>query len=96
MINEVVKEFVRELAKFQARTNPPDWHCDELILKVAMCRGKAGVEIKFDGNVTVKGVDLGKVMDEVYRRVGYNEKTEGEIQAASQALLGLPAPKKML
>ncbi len=106
-IAQIAKSFRDELARLHRQMDWPSHRDSVLILKVNFSESKCVWEvICHPGSTyadTVKGSDLGVVMDEVYRRLGYEHREQGRIETSMAALpppdFGLseeiePAPKK--
>lgn len=90
----VAQEFGKELQKLRTRTaRTSSWSSDHLTLHVdASGDGKIEFHLEFSGAQHAKASTLGALMDEVYRRSGFDDREAGKLQAASDALLSLPAP----
>lgn len=86
--------FAQELAKFRSRLGRTDsWSSDELRLVVSCSASEqASVRLEFSEHQHCQGATLNGLLDEVYRRAGFDDREAGRLQAASAALLGLPAP----
>jgi hypothetical protein len=92
---EVAEMFAQELSKLHTQMDWADYKESTLNLSVEFKHGKARAEVRFSqgyGSVSVNGASLAEVMAEVRRRLNYNDKAEGQISEASEALIALPAP----
>ena len=93
-ILRVANAFYHEIAKLRTRLDRK-YGEDTITLIVGVNDGKPRVELKCSigyGN-DVRAATLGALMDEVYRRQGFNDREDGRLQAASDALVALPKPE---
>lgn len=93
MISTVVEAFRHELQKLHERMDWPCWKESTLSLEVVFSQDKATYKARYTGGnpwTEVRGTDLGKVMDEVYRRLGYEHQAQAAIESS---LLALPKPE---
>lgn len=89
----VAQHFAAELAKFRAKSgrSSNQWSTDHLTLYVDVS-DKVEFRIEYSGNTHVRAAKLGPLMDEVYRRAGFDDRQAGQLQAESDALMALPRP----
>lgn len=99
MIQTIAQDFAQELAKLKSRMAWPDYSIQYLKLEVT--HDSKGAEFKIQATVgreynktQVSGTDLGRVMDEVYRRLNFDDKEEARI-AASLVALAPPEEKSL-
>lgn len=91
-IEAVAYEFARELMRLRQRMDWPSYSSQQLTLRISEADGKATAEIcanvggSYNSQVIVKGAQLGSVMDEVYRRLNYEDKAQGQIESSLQRL----------
>lgn len=94
-IKTVAAEFTRQLALLRTRAGRTDtFDEDKLVLSVTVRREKVSFDLSYAcgyGN-NVRGATLAELMREVARRAGFDDKQEGEMQAAGEALRALPGP----
>lgn len=93
---DLAREFEAELRRLHQRMDWSNYASSSLDLRVTFSRDKSTAEIEASvgpdyPKVVVKGLDLGKVMDEVYRRLNYEDKAKWEIE---QSLRALPGPEE--
>jgi hypothetical protein len=90
-IAQIAESFRLELDRLQRRMDWPSYAYCTLELKVQLESDKCTWRIRCDGSKfsCVEGSDLGVVMDEVYRRLGYEDREQGRIETSMAAL---PAP----
>lgn len=95
-IHEVAKEFAQELAKFHTKMDFSSYKTSQLTLTVRYStEGGPKMEVMFGEYNGPRHTDLGKLMDEVYRRAGFDDRAEGTINAESNSLLSLPSPEEI-
>jgi hypothetical protein len=91
----VADSFRDELARLHSQMDWPDYKSSTLVLSVNYSHEKVAWEVKCNAGSSygaeVKGSDLGVVMDEVYRRLGYEHREEARIETSMAAL---PAPER--
>jgi hypothetical protein len=90
-IAQIAESFRLELDRLQRQMDWPGYAYVTLELKVKLESEKCVWKITCDGLKfqPVEGSDLGVVMDEVYRRLGYEHREQGQIETSMAAL---PAP----
>lgn len=95
-IAQIAESFRDELARLHRQMDWPAYRDSVLTLKVVFSTDKCVWEIQCNPGSTydgvVKGSDLGVVMDEVYRRLGYEHREQGRIETSMAAL---PAPNPL-
>lgn len=90
----VAKHFATELAKFRVNSGrDSSWSNDHLTLHVDV-GSKIEFWLEYYGSTSVKAAKIGPLMDEVYRRAGFDDKQAGVMQAESDALMALPGPRQ--
>jgi aspartyl-tRNA synthetase len=102
-IAQIAESFRDELARLHRQMDWPTYKQSRINLQVTFSEDKPVWEIQCTPGDTwgtaVKGSDLGVVMDEVYRRLGYEHREQGRIETSMAALPAPseeiePAPKK--
>jgi len=95
LLEQIAEQFARELARWCAVTGEGtrSWDRPSLRLTIEHGCGAPNVLLQFSAQeVTVKGIDLGVIMDEAYRRQGYNGKAQAAVERLNNSLLALPSP----
>jgi hypothetical protein len=92
-IAHIAESFRDELARLHRQMDWPTYRDSRLTLQVTFSEDKCTWEVICSPGASyaeaVKGSDLGVVMDEVYRRLGYEHREQGRIETSMAAL---PAP----
>jgi len=89
----VADHFAAEVSKFRAKSGRSGhWQTDHITLHVDVSE-KVEFRLEYSGAQEVRAATLGALMDEVYRRAGFDDREAGRLQAASEGLLSLPAPE---
>jgi hypothetical protein len=91
----VAESFRDELARLHSKMDWSDYKTSRITLEVTFQNDKIVWNIQcFPGSEygsPIKGSDLGVVMDEVYRRLGYEHREEARIESSMVALVA-PEP----
>jgi hypothetical protein len=91
-IAQIAESFRDELARLHRQMDWPKWRDTSIELTVNFSEEKSSWNIKcYAAGQSVCGSDLGVVMDEVYRRLGYEHREQGRIETSMAAL---PAPEQ--
>jgi hypothetical protein len=97
-IAQIAESFRDELARLHRQMDWPAYKESVLTLKVNFTPEKCVWEVICNPGSTyadtVRGSDLGVVMDEVYRRLGYEHREQGRIET-SMATLPAPEPTEV-
>jgi hypothetical protein len=93
IVSALVTEFRNELARLHSRMAWPHYETTRLSLVVEFSADKARAWIEHNAGyghdaANVKGATLGAVMDEIYRRTGYQDREDGRIATSLQAIEG--------
>src|SRR6478672_6803678 len=91
-IARIAESFRDELARLHQQMDWPKWGISFLTLEVQFSDESPKWYIRCNPNkgTMVEGSDLGVVMDEVYRRLGYEDREKARIETSMAAL---PAPE---
>lgn len=95
-IETVAYEFARRLLKLRLDMAWPKYHAQRLGLEITVSENADRAEItahvgsSYSDQVTVKGATLSAVMDEVYRRLNYQDRAEAQIQSSLKRLAPPP------
>src|SRR6266851_6938698 len=94
-IRVATETFASELMRYRTRTGRSAGYSTNRITLAVTVGDKLAVELTFGGEYgtnNVRAATLGALMDEAYRRQGFDDREAGRLQAASDALRSLPAP----
>lgn len=88
---ELTQAFVIELVKLHAKMDWPRYKTSNITLTVDFSQEEVKTKLTFihDYGNSVEHAELGPLMDEVYRRLGFKDKADTKIQQAGQALRAL-------
>lgn len=91
IIRDCANEFARELSKFATKLDIPTWREPEITLKVTFSKERGPkLSLSFcNSNTLVHHTSLGILMDEVYRREGFDGKANLSMDQESAALRSL-------
>jgi len=91
VIRQAAQLFASELAKYATRLDLPSWREPYIELKVEYTREKGPkLSVHFSGpNLSVSHTSVALLMEEVYRRAGFDDKAELSMQHESSSLLSL-------
>jgi len=89
----VARHFAQELQKLRSKTDRQgSWSSDRIELQVRV-GDKVDFSVEYNGpSGTVKASKLGPLMDEVYRRAGFDDRQAANLQREGDALQALPGP----
>lgn len=95
-ITQVAQEFTRQLTLLRSRLSDT-YGEHHLALHVAVGHEKVTFSLNysrgyFSGKGEVQAASLALLVDEVWRRAGFDDKQAGVLQATSDALRALPKP----
>ena len=81
-------DFLTELRKLHTKMDWPRWKTTTLTLEVAFSHNDPKIQITWRGEygTDVHGAELGPLMDEVYRRLGYADRAEAAISSKTRRL----------
>lgn len=94
-IREVAQEFAKDLQVLRAKmARQSSFQEDVLTLRVAVKHEEVQFELSYSQGYgsPVKASTLGALLDEVYRRAGFDDREAGRLQAQGEALRALPPP----
>jgi hypothetical protein len=88
-IRLVAEAFARELQQLRERRQPREnYNADTLTLTVSVGdKGGMAIEHTHGYGSAVRAADLGTLLDEIYRRAGFDEREAGRLHAAGVTLL---------
>lgn len=90
-IKFVAETFAQELQKLRDRRTDRNYQPDALILRVEVGeKGGMSIEHAHGYGNNVRAADLGTLLDEIYRRAGFDDREAGKLQAMGDRLLALP------
>lgn len=90
-IRTVAERFAQELQQLRERRQPRQNYSADTLSLIVSVGDKGGMSIEHThgyGNA-VRAADLGTLIDEIYRRAGFDEREAGRLQAAGVTLLPL-------
>jgi hypothetical protein len=82
-------EFLTELRKLHTKMDWPRYKRSRLILEVSFSLEDPKIMLTWSGEYgdgSVKNAEIGPLMDEVYRRLGYDDRAEAAISSKTRRL----------
>ena len=94
-ITDVAAEFAQRLQVLRQRSGRSESYSeDKITLSVTVKCEKVEFNLSYSQGYSgnVKAATLDELLREVARRAGFDDREEGQLQAAGEALRALPAP----